>query len=78
MELAVQPVIEISETPQEVQEGLVQTYSIGHLRLLGASIRKNRGGFTSTQVRAFLDLYGEEIVDRMDKAVRDFLQEKLG
>lgn len=58
--------------------GITAYYSIQRLRLLAANIRKNRDGFTSEQVVAFLSLYGEELRDEIDNAVRVFLEEKLG
>jgi hypothetical protein len=60
-------------------EGVGVQYDVSRLRLLGKLIRKQSGvpEFTSEQARAFLLLHGEELQDRLDKTVREFLKEKL-
>jgi hypothetical protein len=47
------------------------------LRLLGETIRRDTGGFTSEQVRAFLVIYGEELQETIENAVKQFLKKKL-
>jgi len=60
-------------------DGIRVEYDANRLRLLGKLVRKSKGDpeFTSDQARAFLLLHGQEIQDRLDKTVRDFLKEKL-
>lgn len=60
-------------------DGIKVEYDINRLRLMGKLARKTKGEsvFTSEQARAFLLLHGQELRDRLDKAVREFLKEKL-
>lgn len=66
-------------SPAEVPfDGVRAEYDVNRLRLLGKLIRKQKGEeFTSDQARSFLLLHGDELKDRLDKATRDFLKEKL-
>jgi hypothetical protein len=57
--------------------GVRVEFSIDRLRGLGAIARKNKGGFTSEQVKAFLALYDEELNDLLNQTVRKFVEEKL-
>jgi hypothetical protein len=62
-----------------VPEGVGVRYSLDKLRLLATAVRKARASeFSTEQTRAFLPPYGEELQERLNKAVRGFLQEKLG
>jgi ERCC4-related helicase len=69
------------KSPEEVPfEGIHAIYGIDRLRQLAGKARANRHSatdFTSEKVRAFLLLHGEELQDRIDAAVRQFLGEKL-
>lgn len=60
-------------------DGIRVEYTADRLRLLGKLVRKSKGDpeFTSDQARAFLLLHGQELQDRLDKTMRDFLKEKL-
>ena len=60
-------------------DGIRVEYDISRLRSIGMLMRQSKGvpGFTSEQARAFLLLHGPELLDRLDKTVRDFLKEKL-
>lgn len=59
--------------------GIRIEFSIPTLRQLAAKVRKAKGGeFTSTQVKAFLTLHGEDLHDKLNQVVREFLKEKLG
>lgn len=60
-------------------DGIHVEYDANRLRLLGKLVRKSKGDpeFTSEQARAFLLLHSQELQDRLDKTVRDFLKEKL-
>ncbi len=63
---------------REDHEGIRINFSEDKLRLMAATIRKHRGGFSSEQTTAFLTLYGEELRDYLNQAVRDFIQKKVG
>lgn len=59
-------------------DGIKVSYETSRIRQLGANFRAKRGDdFTSDKVRAFLLLHGQELVDKLDKTVREFLEEKL-
>lgn len=59
-------------------DGIRVAYDTSRIRQLGANFRAKRGDdFTSDKVRAFLLLHGQELTDKLDKTVRDFLEEKL-
>ncbi len=60
-------------------DGIRVEYDANRLRLLGKLVRKSKGDpeFTSEQARAFLLLHSQELQDRLDKTVREFLKEKL-
>lgn len=58
--------------------GIDLEFSIQKLRLMGEVIRKDTGGFTTEQVRAFLILYRDDIEALVTKTIRDFLRRKLG
>jgi hypothetical protein len=64
--------------PVQPFDGIQASYGVARLRLLAASIRRTKGGFTSAQVRAFLLLYGDDLQAALDQTVRDFLTEKVG
>jgi hypothetical protein len=57
--------------------GVRAEFDISALRLIADQIRRNKGGFSSEQVKAFLLLYDEELHDRVKAAVRKFLEDKL-
>ena len=60
-------------------EGIHVSYSLDKLRQLASKVRKEKGGeFSTEQVKAFLSLFGEDLEDRLNQTVREFLQEKLG
>lgn len=69
------------KSPKETQFGGIRaTYGIDRLRQLAGKARADRHSatdFTSEKTRAFLLLHGEELQDRIDGAVRKFLEEKL-
>jgi len=60
-------------------DGIRATYSVDRLRQMGclASTKKGRL-FGTAETRALLLLYGQELQDRLDAAVRQLLEEKLG
>ena len=66
-------------SPEELPfDGIRVSYDTSRIRQLGANFRAKRGDdFTSDKVRAFLLLHGQELTDKLDKTVRDFLEEKL-
>jgi hypothetical protein len=57
--------------------GVQAEFDINTLRLIASEIRRDKGEFSSEQVKAFLLLYDEELRDRISTAVRAFLKEKL-
>lgn len=57
--------------------GIRADFDISTLRLIADKIRRNKGGFSSEQVKAFLLLYEEELLDKVRAAVCAFLEEKL-
>ncbi len=58
--------------------GIRVSYDTSRIRQLGANFRAKRGDdFTSEKVRAFLLLHGQELTDKLDQTVRQFLEEKL-
>jgi hypothetical protein len=66
---------------EQLFEGVRAVYDVNRLRLLAGKVRHDRHSatdFTSEKVRALLLLHGEELQDRIDTAVSNFLQEKLG
>jgi hypothetical protein len=64
------------ESPEEIPfQGVRVEYTIDRLRQLAGYVRP---GATTEDIRAFLLLYGGELGSKIDKTVRDFLQEKLG
>lgn len=67
-------------SPKETSfEGIRLQYDLNRVRLLGGKARQSRGDdFTSEKARAFLLLHGQELQDKIDKTVREFLEEKLG
>jgi hypothetical protein len=67
-------------SPEELPfDGIQTSYATDRLRQIGqlASAKKGRE-FGTTETRAFLLLYGQELQDKIDAAVRQFLEEKLG
>jgi hypothetical protein len=76
MAVAKQAMEEVESTPFE---GIRVEYDVHRLRLLGGLIRKTKGNpeFTSDQAKAFILLHGEELTERLQQTVRDFLTEKL-
>jgi len=64
---------------EKLVDGITVSYSVDRLRQIGhlASAKKGRE-FGTTETHALLLLYGQELVDRLDEAVRKFLEEKLG
>jgi hypothetical protein len=48
------------------------------IRNLGQEIRKSKGGFTTVQAEAFLELYGDELETYLEKTVKDFVRGKIG
>jgi hypothetical protein len=68
------------ESPKELPySGMRVDFSLGKLRQIAITARKSRGGeFSTEHMGAFLSLYREDIEERVNKAVREFLEEKLG
>ena len=64
--------------PESVFEGVRANFALDRIRLLATALRRDKGGFSTEQARAFLLLYGEELQDAIDKTVREFLKEKVG
>lgn len=58
-------------------EGVTVSFSSDRLRLLGRLVRKD-SGFSLEQAQAFLTLYGPELREVMESAVRDFVKKKVG
>ncbi len=67
-------------SPEEVPfDGVQVSYSVDRLRQIGSLVSAKKGReFGTTETRALLLLYGQDLQDRLDDAVRQFLQEKLG
>jgi len=59
--------------------GIEVKYDVSRVRLLGKLVRKAKGvgEFGSDEARAFILLHKQELQDRLDKTVREFLKEKL-
>lgn len=59
-------------------EGIQASYSVDRLRQIGhlASAAKGRE-FGTAETRAFLLLYGQELQDKLNATVRQFLEDKL-
>jgi hypothetical protein len=66
-------------SPKEVVfEGIRASYDLQRIRLLAGKIREKRGeDFSTDKARAFLLLHGQELQDKIDSTVRQFLEEKL-
>lgn len=61
-----------------MSQGIQLNYSLDKLRQLASKVRKDKGGeFSTEQVQAFLSLFGEDLEERLNQTVREFLQEKL-
>lgn len=60
-------------------DGIQASYTTDRLRQIGHLVSAKKGReFGTTETRALLLLYGQELQDRLDAAVRQFLEEKLG
>lgn len=60
-------------------DGVQVSYSMDRIRQVGRLVSAKKGrNFGTEEARALVLLYGQELTDRLDKTVRDFLQEKLG
>ena len=59
----------------EDYQGVKVEYSLDKLRLLAGTARKRE--FSSVETRAFLCLYGEELKDKLNQTIREFVQDKL-
>jgi len=59
-------------------KGLEIQIGLPTLRRIAETIRRDDGGFTTEQVRAFLLLYDEELKQAINNTVKDFLRKKLG
>ena len=68
------------QSPQPLPfDGIQIAYSADRLRQVGQHIAAKKGReFGSKEARAFMLLYGQELTDKLDATVRQFLQEKLG
>jgi hypothetical protein len=63
-------------SPKEIlYQGVKVEYSLDKLRLLAGTARKRE--FSTTETRAFLCLYEEELKDKLNQTIREFVQEKL-
>ena len=61
-------------------DGIKVLYPTDRLRQIGALVSKHKQtgrDFGTPETRAFLLLHGQELVDKLDATVREFLQEKL-
>jgi len=67
-------------SPKEIPfDGIEVSYSLDRLRQIGHLVSQAKGReFGTTETRALLLLYGQELVSALDETVRKFLQEKLG
>jgi hypothetical protein len=66
-------------SPKELPfDGVQVSYPVDRLRQIGhlAGAKKGRD-FGTPETRAFLLLHGQELVDKLDATVRQFLEEKL-
>ena len=59
----------------ELYQGIKIEYSLDKLRLLASTIRKRE--FSTTETLAFLCLYEDELKDKLNQTIREFVQEKL-
>lgn len=66
-------------SPKEIVfEGIRVSYSIDRLRQIGHLVSAKKGReFGTAETRALLLLYGQDLQDRLDEAVRKFLEEKI-
>jgi hypothetical protein len=67
------------QSPKELPfDGIRVSYDADRLRQIGHLVSAKKGReFGTTETRALLLLYGQDLVDRLDQTVRTFLEEKL-
>lgn len=60
-------------------DGIQVSYPVDRLRQIGHLVSAKKGReFGTPETRAFLLLHGQELIDKLDATVREFLSEKLG
>jgi hypothetical protein len=59
-------------------DGIQTAYSVDRIRQIGHLVSAKKGKeFGTTETRALLLLYGQDLIDKLDETVRKFLEEKL-
>ena len=76
---ALKEAMEQQDSPEAVPfDGIQASYSVDRLRQIGHLAIAWKGiEFGTAETRAFLLLFGKELQDRLDDAVRKFFEEKL-